>query len=143
MGQKVNPIGLRLGINKDWQSNWYADSKDVPKLLNTDLKLRKFLKTRLKDASVGNVTIERTDKNTEVTIFTSKPGVIIGQGGSEMKKLTSEIEKIVEGIAACGTKYFMASVAPKLESCIPTSKVIAFCCGSSKCNNLAKAYPRL
>ena len=49
MGQKVNPIGLRLGINKDWQSNWYADSKDVPRLLNADLKLRKFLKTRLKD----------------------------------------------------------------------------------------------
>ena len=97
MGQKVNPIGLRLGINKDWQSNWYADSKDVPRLLNADLKLRKFLKTRLKDASVGNVTIERTEKYTEVTIFTSKPGVIIGQAGSEMKKLTSEVEKIIEG----------------------------------------------
>ena len=97
MWQKVNPIVLRLGINKYWQSNWYADSKDVPRLLNADLKLRKFLKTRLKDASVGNVTIERTEKYTEVTIYTSKPGVIIGQAGSEMKKLTSEVEKIIEG----------------------------------------------
>ena len=93
MGQKVSPIGLRIGVNKSWESNWYADNKDFAKYLANDDKIRKFLAKKLKDASVSSVVIERNSKGTEVIINTAKPGVVIGHGGDEIEKLKKDIDK--------------------------------------------------
>ena len=94
MGQKVNPNGLRLGVNKDWQSKWYAKS-DYAKLLNNDLKIRDFLKTELKDAACSEIIIERKKNRTEIKINTAKPGVIIGHGGADIEKLRAKIKRLV------------------------------------------------
>ena len=94
MGQKVNPIGLRTGINKDWNSKWYASKKDFATFLNRDIKIREYLAKKLKDAAVANVVIERNSKKTEVIIYTAKPGVIIGHGGEEIEILKKELSKI-------------------------------------------------
>ena len=95
MGQKVSPIGLRIGINKTWESTWYADNKDFAKYLLNDNKIRKYLSKKLKDAAVANVLIERTAKKTDVIINTAKPGVVIGHGGEEIEKLKKELSKLV------------------------------------------------
>ena len=95
MGQKVSPIGLRIGINKTWESNWYAGNKDFAKYLNNDVKIRKFLAGKLKDAAVSSVVIERTAKRTDVIIHTAKPGVVIGHGGDEIEKLKNQLSKLV------------------------------------------------
>ena len=87
MGQKVSPIGLRIGVNKTWQSKWYADNKDFAKYINNDAKIRKFLDKKLKDASVASIVIERNAKKTDVIINTAKPGVVIGHGGEEIEKI--------------------------------------------------------
>ena len=94
MGQKVNPNGLRLGVNKDWQSKWYAKS-DYAKLLNNDLKIRDFLAEELKDAACSEIVIERKKNRCEVTINTAKPGVIIGRGGEDIDKLRKALSKHV------------------------------------------------
>ena len=96
MGQKVNPIGLRTGINKDWNSKWYASKKDFATFLNKDVKIRNYLTKKLKDASVSNVVIERNAKKTEVIIYTAKPVVIIGHGGEEIEVLKKEMSKLVD-----------------------------------------------
>jgi len=96
VGQKVSPIAFRIGINKDWNAKWYASNKDFKVFLEKDTKIRKFLNTKLKDASVSNVIIERNKKNTEVTIYTAKPGVIIGHGGEEIEKLKKGLIKLVD-----------------------------------------------
>ena len=95
MGQKVSPIGLRLGINKKWQSNWYAD-KDFALNLEKDRKIRKFLEAGLKDASVSSIIIERNSSKTNVIINTAKPGVVIGHGGDEIEKLRAKLAKLVK-----------------------------------------------
>ncbi len=95
MGQKVNPNGFRIGINKDWESKWYASKKDFAKYLNNDIKIRKYLDKKLKDAGVASIIIERNEKSCEVTINTSKPGVIIGHGGEDVEKLKNELSKLV------------------------------------------------
>lgn len=95
MGQKVSPIGLRIGINKKWESTWYADNKDFAKYIKNDDTIRKFLFKKLKDASVANILIERTAKKTDVIINTAKPGVVIGHGGEEIEKLKKELSKLV------------------------------------------------
>ncbi len=95
MGQKVSPIGLRIGVNKTWESNWYADKQNFAKYLKNDDMIRKFLAKKLKDASVSSVLIERNEKKTEVTINTAKPGVVIGHGGDEIVKLKAELSKLV------------------------------------------------
>ncbi|MEG2620577.1 MAG: 30S ribosomal protein S3 [Bacilli bacterium] len=95
MGQKVNPAGLRLGINKDWTAKWYAPSKDFSALLENDIKIRKYLSEKLKNAAVASVIIERNNKKTEIKISTAKPGVVIGHGGEEIEKLKKEINKLV------------------------------------------------
>ncbi|MDD6879420.1 MAG: 30S ribosomal protein S3 [bacterium] len=95
MGQKVSPIGLRIGINKDWDAKWYANKKDFSNYLENDMKIRKFIEKKLKDASVSKVEIERNNKRTELTIHTSKPGIIIGRGGEEIEKLKKELSKLV------------------------------------------------
>ena len=95
MGQKVSPIGLRIGVNKTWESNWYADNTNFAKYLDSDNKIRKYLTKKLKDASVSSILIERNEKKTEVVINTAKPGVIIGHGGDEIEKLKAELSKLV------------------------------------------------
>ena len=95
MGQKVNPIGYRLGVNKDWESRWYANKKDFGKTLNQDLKIRDYLKKRLKDAAVASIVIERKKNRPEITINTAKPGVIIGRGGEDIDALRKELARVV------------------------------------------------
>ncbi len=94
MGQKVNPIGYRLGVNKDWQSKWYA-KKDYPDYLIKDIKIREYLEKNMKDAAIASVIIERKKNRLEVTIYTAKPGVIIGRGGEDIEKLRKKIAKLI------------------------------------------------
>ena len=96
MGQKVSPIGLRIGINKGWEANWYANNSDFSKYLEKDLKIRKFLEKRLKNASVSTIEIERNTKRCEIVIHTSRPGVIIGKGGEEIENLKNELKKLTD-----------------------------------------------
>ena len=96
MGQKVSPVGLRIGINKGWESNWYAEGKDFAKYLNNDHQIRKYIEKKLKAASVASVLIERNAKNTEVIINTAKPGVVIGHGGDEIEKLKNKLSKLTK-----------------------------------------------
>ena len=95
MGQKVNPIGYRLGVNKDWSSKWYANKKDFETTLNKDLKIRKYLKKNLKDAAVASIVIERKKNRVDVIINTAKPGVIIGRGGEDIDKLRKALAREV------------------------------------------------
>lgn len=96
MGQKVSPVGLRMGINKTWESKWYAEKKDFARFLNNDVKIREFLGKKLKDAAVSSVLIERNTEKTNVIINTAKPGVVIGHSGDEIEKLTKELSKLVK-----------------------------------------------
>ena len=95
MGQKVSPIGMRIGINKTWESKWYAGNKDFAKYLNNDVKIRRYLEKKLKDASVSNILIERSANKTNVIINTAKPGVVIGHSGEEIEKIKNELAKLV------------------------------------------------
>ena len=95
MGQKVSPVGLRIGVNKSWQSNWYAEGKLNAKYIDNDNKIRKMLEKKLKDASVSSILIERDTKKTNVVINTAKPGVVIGHGGDEIEKLKNQLAKLV------------------------------------------------
>jgi len=93
MGQKVNPNGLRLGVNKTWQSTWYAD-KDYAVKLNNDIKIREYLLKTLSDAAVSSIDIDRRKDKVEVKIHTAKPGVIIGRGGEDIEKLRNALKKV-------------------------------------------------
>jgi small subunit ribosomal protein S3 len=93
MGQKVHPVGIRLGIVKDWNSTWYASSKDYPDLLNTDLSVRAFLKEKLANASVSRIQINRPARNAHITIHTARPGVVIGKKGGDIDKLRAEVSQ--------------------------------------------------
>ena len=95
MGQKVNPIGMRLGINRTWDSRWYADS-GYGELLQEDLKIRSYLLKRLGQAGVSKVVIERPSKKARITIHTARPGVVIGKKGADIEKLRSQISKMTE-----------------------------------------------
>ena len=97
MGQKVNPIGLRLGVNRTWESRWYAGAGEYAKLLHEDIKIREYIKTRLKNASVSKIIIERPHKKCRVTIHTARPGVVIGKKGSDLEVLRRELSKMVDG----------------------------------------------
>ncbi len=94
MGQKVNPVGYRLGVNKDWDSRWYA-KKDYADKLNNDIKIREYILSNLKDASISSVIIERKKNRVDVTIKTAKPGVIIGRGGEDIDALRKRVAKLV------------------------------------------------
>ncbi len=87
MGQKVHPTGFRLGIIKDWNSIWYADSENFSSMLNNDLKVRAFLKEKLANASVSKIQIDRPAKNAKITIHTARPGIVIGKKGEDIDKL--------------------------------------------------------
>lgn len=95
MGQKVNPHGLRIGIIKTWDAKWYAD-KDYAANLHEDLKIRKFLKTKLASASLSQVEIERAANRIKVTLHTAKPGMVIGRGGASIEELKKALKKLTE-----------------------------------------------
>ena len=96
MGQKVSPVGLRVGINKGWESSWYAENKDFSKYLNNDYKIRKYLSKKFENAGVSQIIIERNSKRTEVFINASRPGLIIGQSGTEIEKVKKDVSKLVD-----------------------------------------------
>lgn len=98
MGQKVNPIGLRLGINRTWDSRWYAEGSDYADLLHEDLAIRDFLMTSLKSAAVSRVVIERPAKKARVTIYSARPGVIIGKKGADIEKLRKKIADMTKAV---------------------------------------------
>ncbi|MGD8672475.1 MAG: 30S ribosomal protein S3 [Thiogranum sp.] len=93
MGQKVHPIGIRLGIVKDWTSTWYADSSNYADYLNLDLKMRDFIKRKLKHASVSRIQIQRPANNAAITIHTARPGIVIGKKGEDIEKLRAEVAR--------------------------------------------------
>jgi len=93
MGQKINPTGFRLSVTRNWTSRWYAGNVNFAGMLNEDLRVRAFLKKRLKNASVGRVVIERPAKNARITIFSSRPGVVIGKKGEDIESLKVELQK--------------------------------------------------
>ncbi|MEA1955063.1 MAG: 30S ribosomal protein S3 [Campylobacterota bacterium] len=95
MGQKVNPIGLRLGINRNWESRWFPNFKTAPAALGEDHKIRTFLKKELYYAGVANIIIERTVKRLRVTIVAARPGIIIGKKGADIEKLKTNLQKLV------------------------------------------------
>jgi small subunit ribosomal protein S3 len=95
MGQKVHPIGIRLGISTDWNSKWYASSKDYPQLLNADIKVREFLKKKLASANVSRIQIERPTRAAVITIHTARPGVVIGKKGADIENLRKDVAKLI------------------------------------------------
>ncbi len=95
MGQKVHPTGIRLGIVKDWTSKWYADSKNFADTLNMDLKVRAFIKKKLKSASVSRVQIERPANNARITIHTARPGIVIGKKGEDVERLRKDVTSMM------------------------------------------------
>ena len=103
MGQKVNPHGLRVGVIKDWDSRWYAE-KDFADCLVEDHEIRTFLKKRLYSAGISKIEIERASDRVKIIVYTAKPGVVIGKGGSEIEKVKKELQKYT-------TKKLIAAIA--------------------------------
>jgi small subunit ribosomal protein S3 len=95
MGQKVNPLGIRLGITREWTSKWYAGKKAFPALVHNDFRVREFLKGKLTDASVSRVNIERAAKKVNITIQTARPGIVIGKKGEDIEKLRTQTAKLL------------------------------------------------
>lgn len=95
MGQKVHPIGMRLGIVKEWASRWYAPSKDFAKTLCADIKVRKYLQEKLAAAGISRIQIDRPARNAKITVYTARPGIIIGKSGKEVETLRDEVNKIL------------------------------------------------
>jgi len=116
MGQKVHPTGIRLGIVKDWASKWYADSKTFPKYVRSDHEMRTYIKTKLKDASVSRITIERPAGKANITIFTARPGIVIGKKGEDIEKLRMEVSKL-SGMALSDVRININEVRkPELDA---------------------------
>jgi len=97
MGQKVNPIGFRLAVNRDWRSRWFATKKEMPEFLLSDVKIRSYVKKKLQLAAVSKVVIERAWNSLRVTIHTARPGIVIGRKGAEIEKMTEDISKMSGG----------------------------------------------
>ena len=95
MGQKIHPTGFRLSVSRNWTSKWYANSKLFPQMLNEDLKVREYLRKKLKSASVGRVLIERPAKNARITIFSARPGVVIGKKGEDIEILKGDLTRLM------------------------------------------------
>ena len=95
MGQKINPTGFRLAVNKDWSSRWYSNSKNFAVLLNNDIKVREFLNKKLANAAVSRILIERPAKNAKITIFSARPGIVIGKKGEDIESLRSSIQDLM------------------------------------------------
>jgi small subunit ribosomal protein S3 len=97
MGQKVNPIGYRLAVNREWRSRWFASPQDFPEFLHSDIAIRRYIKDKLRQAAVSKVVIERAWNSIRVTICTARPGVVIGRKGSEIEKMTEDIGQMNGG----------------------------------------------
>lgn len=95
MGQKINPTGFRLAVTRNWGSRWYAEGKDFSRMLAEDLKVREYLKKKLRQASVGRILIERPAKNARITIYSARPGVVIGKKGEDIESLKAELQKMM------------------------------------------------
>lgn len=116
MGQKVHPVGFRLGISSDWSSRWYADSKQFPIQLNQDVKTRAYIKNKLKEASVSRIQIERPARSASVTIHTARPGIVIGRKGEDIERLRSEIAPLL-GVDRNAVKLSVEEVRkPELDA---------------------------
>ena len=114
MGQKINPIGFRLAVNKDWRSKWYAPKADFPGFLHSDIKIRKYLKDKLMFAALSRIVIERAWNSVRVTLFTARPGLVIGRKGSEIELMNAAISEM------CGGKQVKIDIfeikQPELEA---------------------------
>jgi small subunit ribosomal protein S3 len=116
MGQKVNPIGIRLGITRDWSSKWYAGSKTFPGNIHTDFLVRKYLSKKLSDASVSNIHIERAARRANITIHTARPGIVIGKKGEDIEKLRAGVAKIL-GMTVNDVRLNIAEIRkPELDA---------------------------
>jgi small subunit ribosomal protein S3 len=116
MGQKVNPLGIRLGITRDWTSRWYATKKQFPIHVYTDFRVRAFLKARLSEASVSRILIERAAKKVNITIQTARPGIVIGKKGEDIEKLRQETAKLL-GMSVGDVRLNIAEIRkPELDS---------------------------
>ena len=116
MGQKVNPLGIRLGITRDWSSKWYASKKQFPLHVHTDFRVRQFLLARLKEASVSRVNIERAAKKVNITILTARPGIVIGKKGEDIEKLRGETARLL-GMSTNDVRLNIAEIRkPELDS---------------------------
>jgi small subunit ribosomal protein S3 len=116
MGQKVNPLGIRLGITRDWSSKWFASRRQFPLLVYTDFRVREFLKKKLTDASVSRVLIERAAKKVNITIQTARPGIVIGKKGEDIEKLRAETAKML-GMTLSDVRLNIAEIRkPELDA---------------------------
>ena len=116
MGQKVNPLGIRLGITRDWTSRWYAGKKQFPAQVHTDFRVREFLHEKLKEASVSRIQIERAAKKVNITIQTARPGIVIGKKGEDIEKLRQETAALL-GMAVTDVRLNIAEIRkPELDS---------------------------
>ncbi len=116
MGQKVHPIGIRLGITKEWSSNWYADSQTYPQYVYQDYQVRDFLKRRLKDASVSLIHIERPAKRANITIHTARPGIVIGKKGEDIERLRVQVASLL-GMALHDVRLNIAEIRkPEMDA---------------------------
>ena len=97
MGQKINPVGFRLSVNRNWGSKWFANTKNFPGMLLEDIKVREYLKKKLSHASVAKITIERPAKNARITIHSARPGVVIGKKGEDIETLRGDLRKMMGG----------------------------------------------
>jgi len=116
MGQKVNPLGIRLGITRDWMSKWYAGKKQFPVHVHTDFRVRQFLHGRLSDASVSRIQIERAAKKVNITIQTARPGIVIGKKGEDIEKLRQETAKLL-GMSVIDVRLNISEIRkPELDA---------------------------
>jgi small subunit ribosomal protein S3 len=96
MGQKIHPTGFRLAVSRNWSSRWYANGRDYAEMLNEDIKVRAYLRKKLRSASVGRVLIERPSKNARITIFSARPGVVIGKKGEDIELLKADLQRMLK-----------------------------------------------
>jgi small subunit ribosomal protein S3 len=123
MGQKVNPLGIRLGITRDWASKWYAGKKQFPTHVHTDFRVREFLRTKLKDASVSRIALERAAKKVNITIQTARPGIVIGKKGEDIEKLRQETAKLL-GMPVTDVRLNIAEIRkPELDALLVADSI--------------------
>src|SRR5688572_32574654 len=116
MGQKVHPVGIRLGITKEWSSRWYANTQTFPIYVEQDHRIREFLRKKLKEASISRIHIERQAKKANITIHTARPGVVIGKKGEDIEKLRGEVAKML-GMALHDVRLNIAEIRkPELDA---------------------------
>ena len=116
MGQKVNPIGIRLGITRDWTSRWYANTRSYPAYILQDWRVREFLKKKLSEASVSRIHIERAARRANITISTARPGVVIGKKGEDIERLRGEVAKMM-GMAVQDVRLNITEIRkPELDA---------------------------